>query len=115
MKRDTAYYLSKGFDRTTAEYFANGRRKILSVQANPDFTLKLSFDNGETRIYDAKPLLKVGTVFEPFSDFDNFRRVYLDDTNAVAWDIDPAVDSNIVWNNKVDLSPDTCYLESVPI
>lgn len=62
-----------------------------------------------------KPLLKQGTVFEPFLDYNNFKRVYLDDVRCVAWDIDPNVDSNVVWNNKVDLSADTCYVDSEPI
>ena len=108
-------YCSCGFDAATARYFANGRRKVVSAAANPDFTLTLRFDNGEIRLYDAKPLLKRGTAFEPFTQFENFSRVYVDDTNAVAWDIDPQVDSRIVWNNKIDLSPDTCYLESRPL
>ena len=30
-------------------------------------------------------------------------------------DIDPNVDSDVVWNNKVDLCPDSCYVDSVPI
>ena len=45
----------------------------------------------------------------------NFKRVYLDDAGCVAWDIDPNVDSNKVWNNKVDLSSDSCYVDSVPV
>ncbi len=115
MQKNVEYYLEKGFDRAAAEYFAQGRRQIIHVKPNADFTLTLSFDNGEVRLYDVKPLLKSGTVFEPFSDIQNFRRVYLDDAHCVAWDIDPAVDSEKVWNNKVDLSSDTCYLDSVSI
>ncbi len=109
------YYLSKGFDRKTAEYFAGGRKKIISVIVNNDFTLTIGFDNGESRLYDARPLLKKGTVFEPFADIENFRRVYVDDTHCIAWDIDPNVDSNKVWSNKVDICPDGCYIDSVPI
>lgn len=33
MPETIEYYLSKGFDRAAAEYFAAGRRKILSVKA----------------------------------------------------------------------------------
>lgn len=47
--------------------------------------------------------------------FNNFRRVYLDEQGCISWDIDPAVDSNVVWNNKVDLDPDVCYVDSNPI
>ncbi|MCD7859504.1 MAG: DUF2442 domain-containing protein [Firmicutes bacterium] len=109
------FYLSKGFDRQTAEYFANGKRRIEDVVANDDFTLTISFDNGETRLYDMRPLLKKGTVFEPFLSLKDFRRVYVDDTHCIAWDIDPNIDSDKVWSNKIDLCPDGCYLDSVPI
>ena len=27
----------------------------------------------------------------------------------------PNVDSNEVWENKVDLCPDSCYMDSVPV
>lgn len=109
------YYLAKGFEPKMAEYFAAGRRKITDVKANDNFTLTLTFDNGEVRMYDAAPLLQPATVFAPFRDLENFRRVYLDDCHCICWDIDPNVDSNIVWNNKVDLCPDTCYVDSKPI
>lgn len=113
--KSVEYYLSRGFDRTAAEYFANGRKTITAVVPNNDFTLTLTFDNNEKRIYDVKPLLTKGTVFETFADINNFRRVYIDDEHCVAWDINPNVDSNEVWNNKVDLCPDSCYMDSVPI
>lgn len=115
MANTVEYYLSKGFDQKTAEYFANGKKRILSVVPNDDFTLTLSFDNGEKRLFDVRPLLRKGTVFEPFSDMENFRRVYVDEQHTVSWDIDPNIDSRVVWNNKVDLCPDTCYIESRPI
>lgn len=115
MQKSVEWYLSKGFEPRYAEYFAAGKpRRITSVTPNRDFTLTMGFDNGEVRILDCKPFLKPQTVFAPFMRFDNFKRVYLDDTNSVCWDIDPAIDSNIVWNNKVDISPDSCYLDSVP-
>lgn len=115
MAKNIEYYLSKGFDRKMAEYFASGRKKIVSVSPNDDFTLILGFDNGEKRLYDVAPFLKPGTVFETFANIDNFRRVYVDDEHCVAWDIDPNVDSNVYWNNKVDLCPDGCYVDSVPL
>lgn len=114
MANTVEYYISKGFDLKAAEYFASGRKKIVDVVANSDFTLTISFSNGEKRLYDMSPLLKKGTVFEPFSKIENFRRVYVDDTHCIAWDIDPDIDSNKVWSNKVDLSPDSCYIDSVP-
>ena len=115
MPNNAEYYLSLGCDQATAEYFASGRKRIVAVCPNEDFTLTLDFDNGERRIYDCKPLLEKGTVFEPFMDYDNFKRVYLDDEHSVAWDIDPNVNSKEVWSNRVDICPDSCYIDSVPV
>ena len=113
MGKSVEYYLAKGYDRKMAEYFASGRKRITKVVPRSDFTLLLSFDNGEIRLYDARPLLQAGTVFAPFREWNNFRRVYPDEDHSVCWDIDPNVDSNEVWNNKVDLCPDSCYVETV--
>jgi len=115
MSGSVEYYLSKGLDRKMAEYFAAGRRKIVGVVPNDNFTLILEFDNGEKRLYDMSPVLKTGTIFESFLNIDNFRRVYIDDEHCVAWDIDPEIDSNVVWSNKIDLCPDACYVDSIPI
>lgn len=115
MQRSIQWYLDNGFDQRTAEYFASGRRQITTVHPNEDFTLTLGFDNGEQRRLDCKPFLKAGTVFESFMRYSDFSRVYLDDTHSVCWDVDPATDSNVIWSNKVDICPDTCYMDSVPI
>lgn len=114
MGNSVAYYLAKGFEPKMAEYFSAGRRKITHVIPNEDFTLTLTFDNGEIRRYDAAPLLEAGTVFAPFREWNNFRRVYLDENSCVSWDIDPSIDSSKVWSNKVDLCSDNCYVDSVP-
>lgn len=115
MKKTVDEYIAMGIDRPMAEYYASGKKKLVHIVPNDDFTLTLTFDNGEQRLYDMTPALKPGTVFEPFMKLENFRRVYLDDTHCIAWDIDPNVDSNIVWNNKVDICPDCCYVDSKPI
>ena len=114
MGKSVEYYLSVGYDQKMAEYFSSGRKRITKVVPKDDFTLALSFDNGETRLYDARPLLQVGTVFAPLREWKNFRRVYLDENHCVSWDIDPNVDSTKVWSNKVDLCPDSRYVDSVP-
>lgn len=115
MGKSVDYYLSRGYDQKMAEYFAAGRRRITGVVPNDNYTLTLTFDNGEKRLYNAAPLLQAGTVFAPFRELENFRRVYLDESHCVSWDIDPAVDSSVVWSNKVDLCPDGCYVDSVPL
>ncbi len=115
MLNTVEYYLSKGFDQKAAEYFASGRKKIIGVIANDDFTLAISFDNGEKRLFDVRPYLKKGTVFEHLSNIEDFQRVYIDEQNCIAWDIDPTIDSNEVWSNKIDLCPDSCYIDSKPL
>lgn len=115
MQKSIDWYLAQGLSQSMAEYFANGRRKIVGVKPKEDFTLIIDFDNGETRLLDCKPFLKPKTVFEPFMQYDSFCRVYLDDTHSVCWDVDPNINSEIVWSNKVDICPDTCYVDSVPI
>ncbi len=109
------YYLSKGFDDAAAAYFAGGRRRIMHVEANDDFTLTLTFDNSEKRLLDAKEFLVKDSAFEPVRDLACFKRVYLDENSAVSWDVDPLIDSRKVWLNKLDLSPDCCYLDSQPL
>ena len=109
------YYLSKGFDKKSAEYFASGRKRIVDVIANDNYTLTIRFDNGEKRLYDVAPLLKQGTVFKILSDKKIFSQVYVDEYNCIAWNIDPNIDSNKVYNNKIDLCSDVCYMDSIPI
>ena len=115
MPNTLEYYLSKGFDRAMAEYYASGRKRLSAVTPQRDFTLLLTYDDGEQRVFDMKPFLEKGGVFTPFREYSEFQRVYLDDTCAVSWDIDPNVDSNVFWNNKVDICPDGCYVDSVPL
>ena len=115
MQKDVNYYLKLGCDKKIAKYFAKGTRTIVSVVANDDYTLTLTFDNGEVRIYDAKHLFTNNSVFNKIRNRSDFKRVYLDDSHCVSWDIDPNVDSNIVWNNKLDLCPDSCYIDSIPL
>jgi hypothetical protein len=115
MPNTVEYYLSKGFDRSMAEYYASGRKRLSAVTPQRDFTLLLTYDDGEQRVFDMKPFLEKGGVFTPFREYSEFQRVYLDDTCAVSWDIDPNVDSNVFWNNKVDICPDGCYVDSVPL
>ncbi|WP_296329896.1 DUF2442 domain-containing protein [uncultured Treponema sp.] len=104
MSKSVEFYLSKGFDPKMASYFALGRKKLLSAMPNKNFTLTITFENDEKRIFDVKPYIKENTIFEQLADFDNFKRVYIDDSNNVCWDKNPEIDSEIEWNNKIDLS-----------
>lgn len=114
MANTVEYYKTKGFDDKTAAYFSNGRRKIVSIKAKDNFTISIMFDNGEKRLLDMSSLIKTHASFKHFANPSDFQRAYLDSNSCISWDIDPAIDSNKVWNNKVDLDPDWCYMESVP-
>ena len=59
MKRTVDYYLAIGCDRLAAEYYAGGRKRLTGVKANPGFTLTLTYEGREERIYDCKPLLDI--------------------------------------------------------
>ena len=110
MQHDVTFYTKRGFDYKTAEYFASGRRKATAVKPLPDKSLLVTFYNGEMRFYDMTPLICPGTAFAFLADEGAFERAYIDENHDIAWDIDPQVDSAVVWNNKVDISADTCYL-----
>ena len=61
--------------------------KVLQAVAGENFTVYLYFNDGSVRLYDAKPLLELGGVFEPLRDEDFFksRLTVLNDT--AAWDV----------------------------
>lgn len=74
--------------------------RVVAVWPNPDYTLTLTFGNGEVRIFDVKPYLNIG-IFQELQDYRFFNSVR------------PFLGS-IQWKNGQDFCPDTLYLESVP-
>ncbi len=115
MQKTIDWYLNKGFSQKMAEYFVSGRRTIINVKPKKDFSLILLFDNNEKKIFDMKNLIQPNTVFDFLLDWNNFSRVYLDSDSIVSWDKNPNIDSNKFWSNKVDLSTDSLYVDSVNI
>lgn len=74
--------------------------KVTGVRALEDFRLWVRFNNSETRIFDFKPLLQL-PAFEPLSNPDVFKAVYIDYGIAV-------------WNDgSIDISPETLYEEGI--
>ena len=71
---------------------------VRSVEALPDHLLRLSFDNGEVRIFDVTPCLELG-VFRELQDPKLFAKVQV-------------VDGSIEWPGEIDLSYDTLFLRS---
>jgi hypothetical protein len=73
----------------------------VAVSPRPDYTLELTFTNGEVRIFDVTPYLRIG-IFCELQDLRYFNSVR------------PVLGS-IQWRNGQDLCPDTLYLDSVPV
>ena len=84
--------------------------RIISVIPNDDYTLLLKFNNGEVRIYEMKDSLF--GVFEILKNISKFKEVFIDEHGNIAWDRDNNIDSNIHWNNRIDICKDAIYLES---
>lgn len=75
--------------------------RVTAVVPNDDYTLTLTFTNGEVKQYDMKPWLDRG-VFRELQNIGYFRcaRVAL---------------GTVEWPHEQDLCPDMLYLQSVPV
>lgn len=73
--------------------------RVKTVKPNPDYTLTLTFTNGEVKVFDVKPYLDKG-IFKELKDHHLFNSVK------------PFLGS-IQWKNGQDFCPDTLYLGSV--
>jgi len=76
-------------------------KKVVSARADDDFTLILKFNDGALKKFDAKPYLEFG-IFKELKNpnyFKNFRIAF----------------GTVQWKNEQDFSPDTLYLESIPV
>ena len=74
---------------------------VNQVRPLANYQLELTFENGERRIFDARPYLQKG-VFVRLQDRDVFRAAHV-------------VAGSVEWPGDLDLSYDTLYLESRPI
>jgi hypothetical protein len=72
--------------------------RVSEVKPNRDYTLTLTFTNGEMRVFDVKPYLDKG-IFRELKELSLFNTVR------------PFLGS-IQWKNGQDFCPDTLYLES---
>ena len=73
--------------------------RVREVIANHDFSLFLTFTNGEQGTFDCKPLLDFG-VFRELQDLRYFCRATV-------------VHGTVVWPHEQDICPDTLYLDSL--
>ena len=75
--------------------------RVSAVSPMSNYELLLTFDNGEKRIFDVKPLLSM-KVFKPLQNNTFFKSV------KVAY-------GSVLWPNDIDYCPDTLYSESTPV
>ena len=72
--------------------------RVKKVIPNDDYTLCITFDNGQQKVFDAKPLLEFG-VFQELKDLKYFKEV-------------KSVHGSIAWPHGQDICPDTLYEDS---
>lgn len=74
--------------------------RVIDVNQAANYTLIITFENGEIRLFDMKKYL-CNDIFKCLADITLFKtaRVFI---------------GTIQWANGLDLCPDTLYLESVP-
>ena len=72
--------------------------RVSTVHPNPDYTITLTFANGEVRRFDVKPYLDKG-IFRELKDLQKFNTVK------------PFLGS-IQWQSGQDFCPDTLYMDS---
>lgn len=75
--------------------------ELKSVEPTSDYTLILTFNNDEIRIFDMKPYLDLG-IFKELKDISLF--------SAVRKSFD-----TVEWPNEADIDPETLYNESKSI
>jgi hypothetical protein len=75
-------------------------RHVLEVVPRKDYTLLLTFDNGEKRIWNAQQKFRADKP-HPLSDINFFMRAHVED-GAVAW------------SENYEACPDALYRNSAP-
>lgn len=94
------------------DYYKSGKRRLLKIEANADYTLTLYYDDSKRKYDMSKELYG---VFEILKDLNKFYTVFIDEEGNIAWDKNPNLDSNIHWNNRIDICSDSAYMSSEPI
>jgi hypothetical protein len=61
--------------------------KVVQVLPTDNFEVYAYLNDGSVRLYDAKPLLKKNTVFEPLMDIQIFKNKLTVINDTIAWDM----------------------------
>jgi len=87
--------------------------KVLQVVPTEKYSIYVYFNDGSVRLFNVKPLIKVGTVFEPLLDINFFKSKLSVINGTVSWDIggnrDPRkcidIDPFVIFNEPVIADP----------
>ena len=74
---------------------------VQSVEPKKDYTLFLTFANGEKRVYNAAPLLEKA-IFSPLKNLAFFMGAEADGVS-------------VAWSDDIDIAPEHLYEHSIPI
>lgn len=74
---------------------------VINVEPIQNYHLKLTFKNGEIRVFDMNPYLHLGV-------FNELRNIVMFNTVRVSFD-------TIEWENGADFDPEILYAESTSV
>jgi len=74
---------------------------VVTVKPLPDFKLDLTFENGELRRFDMRPLLAI-KPWNRIASLNLFERARVDY-------------GTVVWPGEIDIAPETLYDDSIPL
>jgi hypothetical protein len=75
--------------------------KLQSVVAMPDYTLLLTFENGEKKVFDFKPKFSL-KIYEPLKNPALFMQAQ-------------KYSYAVVWNDVIDIASEALYAKGVPV
>lgn len=73
----------------------NPKWVVKKVIANSDYTLLLTFENGEKKLYNAVPLLKKD-IYKPLMNLSFFMKAKVEC-------------GTVVWSDEIDIAPEHLY------
>lgn len=73
---------------------------VIKVAAAPDYSIVAEFETGEVRHFDMRPYLEY-PAFAALKEPGMFMRAHVEH-------------GAVVWNEDIDLSPDTLYMRGQP-
>ena len=82
---------------------------VVQVIPTDDYKVYAYFNDGTIRLFDAKPLIKKDTVFEPLEDLELFKEKLSVINDTVAWDMGGNRDAR----KCIDLDPFVIYEQPI--